>query len=94
MFCPSGGDVYEVDGIDVHSSGGIAAMGNRISFKKTGFGFVPLMCFRKRVPGFVVLRPRFVYWNRIGLRILSMVGGEIFSKASVTSNESAPKIST
>ena len=36
LFGPSGGDIYEIDGIDVHTSHGIAVMGNRIGFKKTG----------------------------------------------------------
>ncbi|MFH1754516.1 MAG: hypothetical protein ABIA59_02325 [Candidatus Latescibacterota bacterium] len=36
LFGPSGGDIYEVDGIDVHSGSGIAAMSDHIGFKKTG----------------------------------------------------------
>ena len=47
-----------------------------------------------RVPGLVVALPRLSYWIRIGFRSLSMVGGEIFSKALVTSGESSPKHAT
>jgi len=36
LFGPSGGDIDEIDGIDVHTSHGIAAVGDGIGFKKTG----------------------------------------------------------
>ena len=39
----------------------------------------------------VVALPRLVNSNRMGLRSLSIVGGEIFSKALMTSVESSPK---
>jgi len=45
LFGPAGGDIYEVDCIDVHSGGGIAAMSDRIGFKKAGARFVPLVGF-------------------------------------------------
>jgi hypothetical protein len=34
LFGPTGSDVYEVDGIDIHSGGGITAMGNSIGFEE------------------------------------------------------------
>ena len=34
LFGPADGDIYEIDGIDIHSGGGIAAMSNRIGFEK------------------------------------------------------------
>ena len=49
------------------------------------------ICFRRRVPGFVVDRPRFVYWIRMGLSILSIVDGEIFSSALMASGAGSPK---
>ena len=36
LFCPAGGDIYEVDGIGVRSGGGIAAMSDRIGFEEAG----------------------------------------------------------
>jgi len=36
LFGPAGGDIYEVDGVDVHSESGIAAMGDRIGFEEAG----------------------------------------------------------
>ncbi|MCX5905713.1 MAG: hypothetical protein NTY64_00585, partial [Deltaproteobacteria bacterium] len=35
LFCPAGGDIYEVDGIGEHSGGGIAAMGYGIGFEES-----------------------------------------------------------
>jgi hypothetical protein len=35
LFCPAGGDIDEVDGIGVHSGGGIAAMGDGIGFEES-----------------------------------------------------------
>jgi hypothetical protein len=36
LFGPSGGDIYEVDGIGVHSESGIAAMSDGIGFEEAG----------------------------------------------------------
>jgi hypothetical protein len=67
LFCPAGGDIDEVDGIGVPSGSGIAAVGDGIGFEEARPRFIPLIgfdgegaCFRKRVPGLVVDRPRFV----------------------------------
>ena len=35
LFCPAGGDIDKVDGVDVHSFCGITAMSDRIGFEKT-----------------------------------------------------------
>ena len=35
LFGPSGGYIYEVDGIDVHSERGIATMSDRIGFEES-----------------------------------------------------------
>jgi hypothetical protein len=43
LFGPTGSNVYEVDGIDVHSGGGITAMGNSISFEEARAKLVPLI---------------------------------------------------
>jgi len=45
LFGPSGGDIDEIDGIGIHSGGGISAMSDRIGFEKTRAGFVPLVGF-------------------------------------------------
>ena len=45
LFGPAGGDIDEVQSIDVHSGGGITTMSNRISFKKAGARFIPLVGF-------------------------------------------------
>ena len=34
LFGPAGSDIYEVDGIGVHSESGISAMSNRIGFEE------------------------------------------------------------
>jgi len=34
LFCPAGGDIYEVDGIGVHSGSRITTMSDGICFKK------------------------------------------------------------
>ncbi len=36
LFGPSSGDIYEIDGIDVHTRCGFAAMSDGIGFEKTG----------------------------------------------------------
>jgi len=36
LFGPAGGDIYEVNGVDIHSGSGLAAMSNRIGFEKAG----------------------------------------------------------
>jgi hypothetical protein len=45
LFCPAGGDIYGVDGINVHSGCGIAAMGADIGFAEAGACLVPLVGF-------------------------------------------------
>ena len=45
LFCPAGGDIDEVDGIDVHPDGRIAAMSDRIGIEKARARFVPLIGF-------------------------------------------------
>ena len=45
LFSPPGGDIDEIDGVDVHSGGGIATMSGRIGFEQTRPGFVPLIGF-------------------------------------------------
>ena len=45
LFGPAGGDIDKVDGIGVHSGGGIAAMNDGIRFKKTRARFIPLIGF-------------------------------------------------
>ena len=49
------------------------------------------MCFFRRVPGFVVARPRDLYWILVGARSLSMVGAEMRSKALMVSGGRSPK---
>ena len=34
LFSPAGGDIDEVDGIDVHTGGGVSTMGDGIGFEK------------------------------------------------------------
>jgi len=34
LFSPTGSDIYEVNGVDVHTGGGIAAMSDRVGFEK------------------------------------------------------------
>jgi hypothetical protein len=36
LFGPAGGNIHEIDGIDIHSGGGLAAMSNRIYFEEAG----------------------------------------------------------
>ena len=43
LFRPARRDVHKIDGIDVHPCSRISAVSNRISFEKTGTGFVPLI---------------------------------------------------
>ena len=45
LLSPSGGDIYEVDGIGVHSGGGIAAVSDGIGFEEAWARFVPLIGF-------------------------------------------------
>ena len=45
LLSPSGGDIYEVDGIGEHAGGGIAAMGDGIGFEEAKARFVPLIGF-------------------------------------------------
>lgn len=45
LFCPSSGDIDQIDGIDVHSGRGLATMSHGIGFKKAGARFVPLVGF-------------------------------------------------
>ena len=45
LLSPSGGDIYEVDGIGEHTGGGIAAMGDGIGFEEARACFVPLIGF-------------------------------------------------
>jgi hypothetical protein len=75
---------------------GFAALGDGIGFKEAGAGFIPLVglmgiCFLRRVPGLVVVRPRFLYWMRTEWRMRSMVAGEIWSKACETSGAKEAK---
>jgi hypothetical protein len=51
------------------------------------------ICFRKRVPGFVVDLPCFVYRIRTGFRSLSMVEGDILFKALIVSRGRGPNCS-
>jgi len=43
LFGPTGSDIDEIDGIDIHSRGGITAMGNSISFEEARAKLVPLI---------------------------------------------------
>ena len=45
LFGPAGSDIYEVDGIGVHSGRGIAAMSDGIRFKEARARFIPLIGF-------------------------------------------------
>ena len=45
LFRPAGGNVNAVKGIGEHTGEGLAAMGDGVSFEKTGAGFIPLVGF-------------------------------------------------
>ena len=45
LFGPAGGDIDEIDSVDIHTSCGIAAMRNSISFQKARARFIPLIGF-------------------------------------------------
>lgn len=45
LFGPTGGDIEQIDGIDVDSGCGIATMSHGIGFKEAGARFVPLVGF-------------------------------------------------
>lgn len=64
LFGPAGGDIDGVKGIGEHACEGIAAVGDGIGFEEARAGFIPLVGFdgdfRRRVPGLVVERPRFL----------------------------------
>ncbi len=45
LFCPSGSDIDEVEGIGVHTRCGIAAMSDHIGFEESRTSFVPLVGF-------------------------------------------------
>ncbi len=45
LFGPAGGDIEGVDGVGEHAGEGIAAVGDSVSFKEAGAGFIPLVGF-------------------------------------------------
>ena len=45
LLCPAGGDINEVDGVGIHSKGGISAMSDGIRFQKARARFIPLIGF-------------------------------------------------
>jgi hypothetical protein len=45
LFSPTGGDIDEIDGVDIHASHGIAAMRDSIRFQKARARFIPLIGF-------------------------------------------------
>jgi hypothetical protein len=65
LFGPAGGDIDGVEGIGEHAGEGIAAVGDGIGFEEAGRDsshWLVLMgiWLRRRVPGLVVERPRFL----------------------------------
>jgi hypothetical protein len=45
LFGPTGGDIDEIDGVDIHTGRGIAAMRDSICFQKARARFIPLIGF-------------------------------------------------
>ena len=82
LFCPAGGNIDGVDGVDEMAEESLPAMGDGIGLQESWFvssHWLVLMgiCFLRRVPGFVVVLPRPRYFTRAGFKSLSRVAGEI-----------------